>query len=155
MDFRFISVLVAFAGLFGLAFVILGVLQRSSNQRSRRRGRDDKGHDKQPGGKQGPPKHPSFHPCAAPRCSVNIPGQDLHGQCFSCIGMSHDMNTCDVCLLAKPTTQQCRAIRLYCRIPNKRTCTGIYFKKKYRPIRPYLGLYANEIYGRVTLYAVF
>ena len=35
MDFRFITALVAFAGLFGLAFVILGVLQRSSNQRSR------------------------------------------------------------------------------------------------------------------------
>ncbi len=84
MDFRFISVLVAFAGLFGLVFVILGVLQRSSNQRSRRRGRGDNGHDKQPAGKQGPPKRPSFHPCAASGCSVYIPGQDLHGQCFSC-----------------------------------------------------------------------
>ncbi len=34
-------------------------------------------------------------------------------------------------------------IEAYCRIPNKRTYTGIYFEKKYRPIRPYLGLYAN------------
>ncbi len=113
MDFRFISVLVAFGGLFGLAFVILCVLQRSSNQRSRRRGRDDNGHDKQSAGKQRPPKRPTFHPCTAPGCSVNIPGQDLHGQCFTCLTMSHDMNTCDVCLLAKPSTQQCRAIRLY------------------------------------------
>ncbi len=113
MDFRFISVLVVFAGLFGLAFVILGVLQRSSNQRSRqRRGRDDKGPEKQLAGKQGP-KRPSFHPCAAPGCSQNIPGQDLCGQCFTCLGLSHDMNLCDVCLLAKPSTQQCRAIRLY------------------------------------------
>ncbi len=107
MDFRFISVLVAFAGLFGLAFVILGILQRQSNQRSRqRRGRDDKGPAKQPAGKQGP-NRPTFHPCH------NIPGQDLHGQCFSCLTMSHDMNTCDVCLMSKPSTQQCRAIRLY------------------------------------------
>ncbi len=67
MDLRFITALVAFAGLFALAFVILGVLQRSSSQRSRqKRGRDDKGSDKQLAGKQGPPKRPSFHPCAAP-----------------------------------------------------------------------------------------
>ncbi len=42
----------------------------------------------------------------------------------------------------------------YCCLPIKCTYTGIYFEKKYRPIRPYLGLYGYEICGRVTLYAV-
>ncbi len=115
MDFRFISALVAFAGLFGLAFVIFAVLQkRSSNQRSRQRDHNNDRHDKQSSGKQGPTKKgPIFHPCAAPGCSVNIAGQDLHGWCFSCLTMSHNMNTCDVCLMTKPSGQQCRAIRLY------------------------------------------
>ncbi len=34
-------------------------------------------------------------------------------QCFQCLTPSHDMNYCDVCLLARPTFQKCRAIRLY------------------------------------------
>ncbi len=46
-------------------------------------------------------------------CSHSTPNSDPHAQCFQSFTASHDINNCDVCLSARPTFQQCRAIPLW------------------------------------------
>ncbi len=85
MDLRFITALVVFAGLFGLAFVILGVLQRSSSNDLVKGGTGMTRilTNSRPVNKG---LAPLFPPVCPPGCSPIIPGQDLHGQCFSSLG---------------------------------------------------------------------
>ncbi len=64
MNFTINAVVMAITSLFGLAFILVGVLQKSSNQRSQSRGRKNNRQSTQPiavktGLKKGP-----FHHCS-------------------------------------------------------------------------------------------
>ncbi len=91
MNFAFISVIVALTGLFGLAFAIYGVLTTNKG------GRKGKPPSNQPS-KDSSSNKKTFHRCSPPGCKVSIPGQDPHGQCFTCLTLDHNMNTCGPCL---------------------------------------------------------
>ncbi len=100
--------MVALTGLFGLAFAIYGFLSinkggRKGKQPSNQPSKDSSSSEKKR----------TFHRCSTPGCKVNIPGQDPHGQCFVCLTLDHDMNTCGPCLTSPADFQQCRAIRLF------------------------------------------
>ena len=55
----------------------------------------------------------TFHRCTTPGCKISLPGQDPHGQCFTCLTLYHDMNKCGPCLTSPADAQQCHAIRLF------------------------------------------
>ncbi len=106
MNFMFIPVVVALTGLFGLAFALFGTLTH------KRGGKPGKPQPKQPTGGSSSTKK-DFHRCSTPGCQFNIPGQDPHAHCFTCLILDHDMNTCGPCLTSQPDFQQCRAISLF------------------------------------------
>ena len=108
MNLVFIPIMVALTGLFGLAFAIYGVL---TNKKGGRKGKQQPNQPtKDPSSSQ---NRRTFHRCITPRCKINLPGQDPHGQCFTCLTLHHDMNICGPCLTSPADFQQCRAIRLF------------------------------------------
>ncbi len=108
MNLVFIPVVVALTGLFGLAFALYGVLTNKKRGR-----RSDKQQPRQPNKGSSSGNQRSFHRCTTPGCKISLPGQDPHGQCFTCLTLDHDMNNCGPCLTSPADAQQCRAICLF------------------------------------------
>ncbi len=108
MNLVFIPVVVALTGLFGLMFALYGVLTNKI-----RGGRTDKQQPRQPSKGSSSGNQKTFHHCTTPGCKINLPGQDPHGQCFTCQTLDHDMNICGPCLTSPADAQQCRAIILF------------------------------------------
>ncbi len=109
MKLVFIPVMVALTGLFGLAFALYGV----PTIKKQRGGCGGKQQPKEPSRGPSSGSQKTFHRCTTPGCKISLPGQDPHGQCFTCLTLDHDMNNCGPCLTSPADTQQCRAIRLY------------------------------------------
>ncbi len=120
MNLVFIPVVVAFTGLFGLAFALYGVLinKKGGGRKGNPLNNNPAKQQQQP--KQQPSKGSSssdnkrtFHRCTTPGCKINLPGQDPHGQCFTCLTLDHDMNNCGPCLTSPADFQQSRVICLF------------------------------------------
>ena len=52
---------------------------------------------------------PFFHPCA--QCGTKLPTSDPHDLCFRCLGLSHNPQSCELCLAFAPKALRRRACR--------------------------------------------
>ncbi len=108
MSLVFIPVVVALAGLFGLAFALYGVLTNK-----KRGGCTGKQQPRQPNKGSSSGNQRTFHRSTTTGCKISLPGQGPNGQCFTCLTLDHDMNNCGRCLTSPADAQQCHAIRLF------------------------------------------